>query len=238
MNNGIFPQYADSVNALRPNIEVQCAPFYDDLMARYSEVGRHYHNTDHVIDMLRKVEDWNNPTHLDTTAHDIHVDSAKFAQLSLAIFYHDAVYIPGFEWNEHLSAAMAMNHLLLLGINNAVIEQIVNLIRLTKEHRPPHTAFLDEAGKMIIDADLVGLASINYERNSARIYKEFGYPSWDLWSEGRKKFLEGFLERDKIFYLQKPEVEEIARKNMQNELDSILSSDGEPSEVYLSYSAL
>src|SRR4051794_22476684 len=69
-------------------------PVFDRLVAAYSEPHRHYHNLEHIAEMLRVVD------RLSKFAAD--PDAVR-----LAVWFHDAVYDPRAKDNEKLSAILA-----------------------------------------------------------------------------------------------------------------------------------
>lgn len=175
----------------------------------YNQDWRAYHNFTHVMRVIRhlmkflKVRETVNPQ-----------------ALMLAAIFHDAIYVPGQKGSEEASA------LLLASFNlGAESQEAMRLIRLTEAHTPAED---DIDGIMLCDADLLDLSDPEiHEVNSFNIKIETtvflanqGVEDVDrLWHEGRKKWLEGFLERPKIYHGPEMDaLEKTARKNLRAEL--------------------
>jgi predicted metal-dependent HD superfamily phosphohydrolase len=186
--------------------------FLTDLIRRYREPGRYYHTDLHIRQVLGQVKRL--AIGLEGIT-DLDLDVIRFA-----VFYHDAVYVPGFAYNEELSAYMAESHLLAMGnINLSLVDRVNHLIMATKTHIPK-----DIASALIVDADLYGLGSASYWSNGDAVRREFGKVTDEDWRAGRTKFLESFLAREHIFHIPgQDEWEARARSNMQEELDELTS---------------
>lgn len=135
--------------------------------------------------------------------------------LRAAILYHDVEYSPGAWDNEYRSAIVAARECGLQGWQN---NEVQRLIMLTKDHL---TNDEDSLGKIIIDLDLAGLASDEYESNSKKIRREFYKLSDEEWRAGRVAWLEKFLARPTIYLTDygKENWETDARFNMVLELN-------------------
>ena len=106
----------------------------------YNETARHYHTLGHIEECL---------AHLDEVGSLLHQPDA----VELALWFHDAIYVPGAADNERRSAelfreaAIAMDH--------ALADRIVGLIMATKhadEHQPGDRGFM-------VDIDLAGFGA-------------------------------------------------------------------------------
>jgi predicted metal-dependent HD superfamily phosphohydrolase len=193
--------------------------FWSDLSLRLNEPHRAYHNDEHIVSVLRRID------YLIGLAagqgHDVDETVVRFAA-----FYHDAVYVPGFAFNERLSADMAASHLTAMGLDLIQRYQVHNIILKTKKHEVDvfRTGAPWEA-KVLIDADLYELGTDKYGLNSHKVRNEieyYGKLTDETWRQGRCKFLESFLARDRIFLLDgQPDLEAQARANMQEELDEL-----------------
>lgn len=190
--------------------------FLQDLKSRYEGNDRVYHGHRHIDSVCKRIDEL-----LDKIPADPYL---PVNHIYIAAFYHDAVYVPGFEWNEQLSADMALDHLDLLGSPwKWDTDYIDGLILTTKDHKPV-TGLI--GCEILIDADLYELGTDKYKVNGQKVRSEYRVYSDKEFNEGRKKFLESFLARDKIFNLPGQEDLELnARKNMQEELDQ-LNGDG------------
>lgn len=170
---------------------------------------RAYHTMDHVRQVVSVAEKLG------------FQNDARMRRLLVAAFYHDAIYhaLPNNEMHSALHAQNVWNS----ALDTYEIGAVVDIILVTASHRNPHS--LEE--RCMIDADLWGLGSAqhNYWANSYRVKAE----DPTNWFERRKKFLEDFLGRDRIFWTkQGAEREEQARFNLQEEHNYVMRklSDG------------
>lgn len=177
----------------------------------YSQSSRHYHNLQHIEQMVDGVGQWR-----------------SFSQnpaLLMAIFYHDAVYNVLFSDNEEKSARLAQSELHKLHFPAEIIEHCTQLIIATKQHQPADYPDSD----LLLDLDLAILGSSwdNYLEYTRKIRREYSVFPGILYKPGRKKVLEKFLERPFIYQTEtfRRDFEQIARANLQMEI-SLLSGVG------------
>lgn len=183
--------------------------FYQDIVDHYR--GRPYHNIDHIRTVVDR----------GLFIHGAYgsLSEKSLAQFLLAAIYHDIIYVPGFEWNEQLSADYAVLHLELLDLSPEQYNAISNAILATRTHHPTASPI----SNLLIDCDLYELGTDAYWDNSILIRKEFGNPLEADWVRGRSKFLHSFLLRDKIYTNEHdPSLEASARNNMKTELKGLL----------------
>jgi predicted metal-dependent HD superfamily phosphohydrolase len=142
-----------------------------DLLARYAEPQRHYHDQRHLAQVLDRIDEFG------TAAHDLFL-------VRMAAWFHDAVYaIPaGQVSNEEASARLAIRTLGRSGFEQEEIGEIARLVRLTESHRPSGS---DPNGELLCDADLAILAAgpDDYRRYVADVRAE--YPKLDDHEFGR-----------------------------------------------------
>lgn len=176
---------------------------------QYNDWYRHYHNFTHIGEMM-------------SIFNEIFTDEVYRKQgntgimaLKTAILYHDVEYIPGAWDNEYRSAIIASQE---CGLPEREKGEVERLILLTKDHV---THDRDTLGKVIIDADLTGLASHRYEANSKKLRREFYTFNDQEWQNGRVAWLEKFLARPTIYLTDygKKNWETDARFNMVLELN-------------------
>jgi predicted metal-dependent HD superfamily phosphohydrolase len=150
------------------------------------------------------------------------LDPCSLAALAVAALCHDVVYARGARDNEEKSAVYASDFGASWGIPAAARETAARLVLATKhEARSPAT----ELEALIRDADLSVLASARprYEAYAALIRQESGAADAARYVEGRRAFLESFLSRARLFYLDDwaPVLERRARANLADELASL-----------------
>ncbi|MBX9583055.1 MAG: hypothetical protein K2X87_22340 [Gemmataceae bacterium] len=186
-------------------------PAFDVLVAAYSAPDRHYHNLEHVADMLRVV------SRLVGLADDP-------SALQLAVWFHDAVYDPRARDNEDRSAELAADLLGPVGVPRSDLERVGRLVRATA-----HLAGSEPAGDretaVLLDADLaiLGASPERYQRYAAAIRREYAWVPDADYRAGRARVIEHFLARPRLFRtdLMAAEGEAAARANLRAELASL-----------------
>jgi predicted metal-dependent HD superfamily phosphohydrolase len=159
-----------------------------ELVARWSEPHRRYHDAVHLARVLDGVAE------LAGEAGDADV-------VRYAAWFHDAVYGVGAEsamTNEEASARLAEERLPALGIGAARIAEVARLVRLTAGH---HTEPGDRDGEVLCDADLAVLGgdAAEYARYAAAIRAEYAAVPDELFRPGRAAVLRGLLELPRLF---------------------------------------
>ena len=181
---------------------------FADLVRCYSEPHRHYHSLIHLEELLsilvgrtKKTRDWR-PGYL-------------------AAYYHDVVYEPRRQDNEAESAKFAAIALANLGLDTRVIERACQLIQWTANHAAPDD---DADALLFLGADL-GILSASAERYQAyrhAIRLEYEWVPERDFLAGRKRVLEGFRNRPKIYRSEHlAHFEEPARRNLSAEIAEI-----------------
>ncbi len=176
----------------------------EDLLARWAEPHRRYHNVQHLQAVL---------AHLDRLG-------STSRPVRLGAWYHDAVYQPGREDNEKASASLARSGLTAIGLEPDVVNEVVRLVHLTASHE---VAAVDADGAHLCDADLavLGSAPPAYESYRRAVRAEYAAVDDDSWRIGRRRVLEHFLDREHIFATETGRRlwERAARANLTAELE-------------------
>ncbi|MCI5108233.1 MAG: pantetheine-phosphate adenylyltransferase [Candidatus Pacebacteria bacterium] len=174
----------------------------DILLGRYTETHRHYHNLEHVVSMLDELGTLNDP------------DKA----LSLAIWFHDAVYDPKAKDNEEQSAKLAKSLLKKLGLSDELGNRVHDLILATKHVHMPS----DPVARTLVDLDLMilGKPEKEFDVYEAGIRQEYGWVVYPDFYEGRSKILQSFLDRPSIFSTDQfqAKYEIVARDNLERSI--------------------
>ncbi|MGL5858366.1 MAG: HD domain-containing protein [Angustibacter sp.] len=186
-----------------------------ELLARYDEPHRHYHDTRHLGEVVGAV------ALLAEHARDL-------SAVMVAAWWHDAVYLPGADDNEVASAALATATLDGWEAAPDRALHIGDLIRMTATHRPqPH----DADATVLSDADLAILASppARYAEYVAGVRREFAVLPHQAFADGRAAVLRDLLDRDHIFSTPSGRArwEAPARENIERELRHL--QDAHPS---------
>ncbi len=180
---------------------------YQTIKEHYAEPQRFYHTWRHIEYAHAKMVSFESFKDLDP----IEQINAFFALL-----YHDIVYVPGYHRNEFLSALKFMADANTLGSGQRRIK-IMTAIQDTDHLWGPTT----EISPYVLDADLYGLSDeIAYWDNNGLVRREFGMYSDDQWAIGRKAFLESFLAKPQIYFLEEnQDRNDMAREILTKELE-------------------
>jgi predicted metal-dependent HD superfamily phosphohydrolase len=175
---------------------------FANLAAAYAEPGRAYHNAEHIRDCL---------TELDSSrANAEHPD-----EVETALWFHDAVYLPGGSDNEQQSAELARTALTAAGVSDSVAGQVTTLILATQHTAPAGTA--DQ--KLICDIDLsiFGREPAIFDEFERHIRQEYAWVPEPIYRRERSRVLAGFLKRRSIYQTEsfRREFEIPARANLQ-----------------------
>jgi predicted metal-dependent HD superfamily phosphohydrolase len=102
------------------------------------------------------------------------------------------------------------------------VEEAARLILLTRTHR---CAPDDRAGRVLLDADLavLGGSREDYDRYARAIRREYAWVEEAAYRAGRRRVLEGFLARPRLFLTDKffRAREAAARENLRRETASL-----------------
>jgi predicted metal-dependent HD superfamily phosphohydrolase len=159
---------------------------FDDLARGYAEPCREYHTLDHIRQVL------------DT---GFTIAPVLPPALILAIILHDVIYDTHAGDNEERSAEYAQAVLEQLGVSPEVREETARLILLTKTHQ---TTAGDEPGQILLDADLaiLGADEPAYNDYAAAIRREYAWVSDPDYRTGRRRVLERFLARPRLYFTE------------------------------------
>lgn len=180
------------------------APAWADLVARHAAPGRHWHTLAHVEDAIAQLHRHRPPL-------------AFPLEAELALWYHDAVYVPGASDNEGRSAALADEALAGASLHPPARARIVGLILDTAHHGPATTP----DGAAVADADLaiLGAEPGRYEQYRAAVRREFEALDDAAWRGGRRAWIDRMLARPGIFQTAafRAPLEAPARRNLERE---------------------
>jgi predicted metal-dependent HD superfamily phosphohydrolase len=177
------------------------ASMFEDVCNHYSGNGRFYHTLDHIQNMLETVES------LGSYARNLNA-------VKLATWLHDVIYDSRASDNEERSAGFAERLCEKVAIPERRL--VSALIRKTKTH----DAGKDDAdAQVLIDADLavLGASKIVYQTYCGQIRQEYAWVPERDYREGRRRVLESFLSRPRIFHFLS-RLEEPARQNLADEI--------------------
>ncbi len=174
----------------------------------HSQEQLHYHTLQHLIDLYLELQ-------------NVKIYIKNWDATVLAIFYHDCFYNTSETENEEKSAKIALQRLSEANVPQEIISKVNETILATKYHRKN----FDQDINYFIDADLsiLGKSSDKYQVYAENIRKEYIQFSDEIYTNGRKRVLENFLNQEQIFktehfnYLY----EDQARKNLDFEISQL-----------------
>jgi predicted metal-dependent HD superfamily phosphohydrolase len=184
-------------------------PLFDRLTSAYQEPHRHYHNLEHIAEMLK-------------VAGKLSDQAKNVLAIQLAIWFHDAIYDPKAKDNEEQSAQLAIRELQALRVPDSAVNEIAAMIRATAH---TESTSMDPDIAILLDADLaiLGAEESRYRRYAAAIRREYSWAEEPAYREGRKRVLESFLKRPAIYRTARMhEVGDVpARRNLQAEIERL-----------------
>jgi predicted metal-dependent HD superfamily phosphohydrolase len=195
----------------------------DDLLDRYAQPHRHYHDQRHLAHVLDRIEQWA------TSKHDLFT-------VRLAAWFHDAVYdIPARELtNEEASARLAIRTLGRCGFEQEELGEVARLVRLTETHKPIGS---DPNGELLCDADLaiLGADPETYRRYRDDVRAEYGSLSDEDFDRGRFAVLQHFGGRNVFRTTKGYKLNPAAQQNLRAEATELIdrlgiADDLEPDE--------
>ena len=157
---------------------------FQSLEARYREPHRAYHNAEHIWECLS----WHEKVRKLVERSD---------ELTLALFFHDAVQAPGKADNESASASLFQQLARSAGIPGATTERVAQLIHSTADHT---SAQGDAAVLSDIDLAILGSSPTRYQRYEKDIRQEYKHVPGAMYRAGRAHVLRRFLERQSIYH--------------------------------------
>lgn len=187
--------------------EDQINILWQQVEKKYTSPKRYYHNLTHLNNFLIELK----PVKSQFKNWEIVVP---------AIALHDIIYNPLKNNNEEKSATLAVKELAKLGLPNDLIQYCSELILATKKHESTQQEI-----KLFTDADLaiLGAKADDYLLYTQQIRREYNIYPDILFYSGRKKVLQHFLNRDKIYlsdYFHE-RYEQKAITNLETELISL-----------------
>jgi len=187
--------------SLPPEAKMNVNPVYDDLVKHYNESGRRYHDWTHLTHCLRE---------FDRAAARMESQDA----VELALWFHDAVYVPGAPDNEQRSADLFR----LWGKNwfsPAFVEKVCGLIYITMHRQPPDGG--DESYVVDIDLSSFGEHWPDFLRDTRNVRNEQSHVPDAIYYPAHAKFLKMLLNRPRIFHTDFffERYEESARRNIE-----------------------
>ncbi|MEO7398213.1 MAG: metal-dependent phosphohydrolase [Ilumatobacteraceae bacterium] len=199
-----------------------------DVLRRHAEAHRHYHTAEHVMSVVSHLDALITDTLItDKTGADMTGEHIDRDALIAAALFHDSIYEPRSATNEASSADLADVYLARIGWPATRRHTVAALIRSTARH--------DGSGRadaLLSDADLavLGADPDEYAEYVSAVRAEHADLPDDLWRAGRADVLRGFIGRPHVYKTATmlARREQQARRNMQHELDILVSAAQAP----------
>jgi len=181
---------------------------YEALVAAYSEEHRHYHSVLHIDRSLAVLDEFRRL-------------AQRPDEVELAIWFHDAVYDPHSSDNEARSANWARRFMLEKKNDRGGADRVYDLIMATTHDSP----IKDQDAQLLADIDLaiLGTDTDTYQVYESDVRREYSWVPVAQFSEGRRKILESFMDRDQIYSIPKirERYETQARLNLASAIESL-----------------
>ena len=190
----------------------------DDLIARYAEPHRRYHDTAHVLAVLRDSA---------LLADDLGLSGRDRAIVTLAACAHDVRYDGKPGDDERASAEWAGSWLRQAGLGAVDVSEVERLVLATIHHTADSA---DLAAQILFDADLAILAAppAGYERYRRAVRAEYASVPDEAWRTGRAAVLTDLAARDPLFHTApaRRRWERAAHGNLAAELATLSRTQG------------
>jgi predicted metal-dependent HD superfamily phosphohydrolase len=188
----------------------------EDLVRRYAEPHRQYHDRRHLSQVLEALAALRPGGEVPPT-------------VVCAAYGHDAVYDPTAPDNEQRSADLVASVLHGLGQPPTFVDEVVRLVLLTATHLPADD---DADGALLSDADLAVLAAPDerYRAYAAAVRREYAHLSDEAFRAGRSAVLRELGERPRLYAtpggVQRWDA--AARRNLRRELSRLAAAAADP----------
>jgi predicted metal-dependent HD superfamily phosphohydrolase/GNAT superfamily N-acetyltransferase len=159
-------------------------PVYQELVSRYSEPHRHYHDLRHIAECLSEFD----------AARKL---AGEPVAVELAIWFHDAIYDTHASDNEERSAELAKRCIVEAGGSVDLAKSVAVLVLATKAHDP--SLHLDAPLLVDVDLSILGQRKERFEEYEAQIRREYDWVPQAMFAEKRAEILERFLGRQRIY---------------------------------------
>lgn len=179
-----------------------------ELLAHYAQAHRKYHALHHLEACL---------AHFDA----VRGQAAHPAEVEVALWFHDAIYVVRAPDNESRSADWARDALRRAGADEAVAQRVHALVMATRHDVAPRTA--DEGLLLDVDLAILGAPPALFDAYEAQIFEEFAAVPRDTFRANRRRILQGFLDREWIFNTAtfRTQRERAARDNLQRSVQAL-----------------
>jgi predicted metal-dependent HD superfamily phosphohydrolase len=182
---------------------------YNLTAEKYSNKDRAYHNLSHIEAILK-------------SANSLQNKIRDFNAVCFAIWFHDVIYNTNKGDNEEKSSEFAAEMMLELKVPQETIGIVQSMILATKEHSVKDDS-VDTRIFLDLDLSILGTREELYKEYSRAIRKEYSWVPNFMYRRGRKKVLNNFLARERIYFTDElaARLESQARYNIENEIKTL-----------------
>jgi predicted metal-dependent HD superfamily phosphohydrolase len=186
---------------------------YERLIAGWSEEHRRYHTLQHLRECLAQFE-------------AARSSAQRPGEIELALWFHDAFYDPRRADNEERSAHWARVSVLQAGLSAETADRVQSLVMATRHATSP----ADTDAQLLVDIDLaiLGAEPERFDEYDAQIRAEYAHVLDEEFREGRRRILNGFLARPRLYCTRHfySMLEARARENLHRAVARLASSPG------------
>lgn len=189
-------------------VHVPDATIRDDVLARYAERHRAYHTQQHLAECLALLATFE-------------ALCERPDEVSIAFWFHDAIYVPRRHDNEARSAAWMADVARAAQVDELVIARMRALIMATCHDAQP----LENDARVLVDIDLaiLGAAPERFDAYERDVRREYRWVPSFMYRRARADILLAFRRRDPL-YLTPPmreRFESQARSNLDRSLAAL-----------------
>ena len=171
------------------------------------ERHRRYHTAQHLGECLELCQ-------------ETHTVARRPGEVAVALWFHDAIYDPHRHDNEAQSAEWARRVVSQSAASGAA-GRIHDLIMATRHDATP----IDPDAQLLVDIDLaiLGAAPERFDEYEGQVREEYGWVPGILFRNTRRRILEGFLARPRIYATDyfRDRREEAARANLRRSIERL-----------------
>lgn len=155
------------------------------VQAAYSEPHRFYHDVTHIDACLAQLD-------------AVRALAQAPAEVEMALWMHDAVYVPRASDNERKSADWAAAFLQSAGVSKPRADRVEAHIMATVHAVEPAGA----DSRLVVDIDLsiLGRDEATYDLFERNVRREYRWVPWFLYRRKRIEVLRSFLDRSRIYF--------------------------------------
>jgi len=163
-----------------------CDDVFNELAELYTGDDRHYHGDMHINQCLAKMD-------------EAKAEKGYHFTVEMAVWFHDAIYLPGDRENERNSATWfrqrTSNH-----FSTDTVNEVSEIITATEHREAPG----GDRAKLMVDVDLssFSLPTAEFLQDSRRIRQEFGALTTAEFIGVQSKFLRELLQRPSLYSTQ------------------------------------